>query len=94
MTFNLTNHAQTRLPQRNLKPEDIALVLKLGTETRDGVLMTKKDVRAAVDELKGDISRVERLLNTYVVTEGEDLITAYRPGRTKLKNVIRSARTN
>ena len=51
MTFNLTNHAQTRLPQRNLKPEDIALVLKLGTETRDGVLMTKKDVRAAVDEL-------------------------------------------
>ena len=92
MNLKITDHARTRLPQRNIKEEDVAIILNLGTETRDGVVMTNSDVRGAVEPLKRQIERIERLTNTYLVTDGEVLITAYRPGRRKLKRVMHSAR--
>ena len=89
LNYELTNHAQTRLPQRNLKKSDLDLVLTLGTETSDGIVLTNKDAAQAIKELKDEIERVERLTNLFVVVDCNRLITAYRPRRRKMKKIMR-----
>ena len=93
INYTLTKHAQTRLPQRNLSQKDIDLVLSYGTETRDGVMLMKRDVYREIKHLKRMIKRIERLKDTFVVIDGGSLITSYRPGPQKMKHVLRSIET-
>jgi hypothetical protein len=51
-------------------------------------VMTNSDVRGAVEPLKRQIEKIKRLRNTYLVTNSEVLITAYRPGRRKIKRAM------
>ena len=93
MNYTLTNHAQTRFAQRNLKPEDLELILIHGTETGDGVLLTRKDALREIEHLKGTMKRFKRLADTYVVADCGTIITSYRPGRRTMKRVSRSIET-
>jgi hypothetical protein len=91
MNLRITDHARTRLPQRNIKKSDLDLVMEHGTETRDGIILREKDVIEEIKELKAQIKRLERLINVYVVVNKNIMITAYRPRPGKLKKVMRSA---
>jgi hypothetical protein len=94
LNYQLTQHAKTRMPQRNLKKSDLDIVLTLGTEINDGVILTNNDASQAIRELKDEIKRVERLTNLFVVIENEALITAYRPRPSKMKKIMRRRRQN
>ena len=81
MPANLTIHARARVRQRGRRDEDVDFVLRHGTDTGDGVLLTNKDVQRLVTSAKHLIDMAERLKGERVVADGEQVITVFRANR-------------
>lgn len=78
MQIEITRHAETRMQQRGYRPTDIDTVLASGIETRNGFLLTRQQVTEEIAALKRQITLLQRLMNTFVVTDGGKIVTIYR----------------
>jgi len=87
--MELSPHAQQRLQQRGLSRPDISLILAHGTETNDGFFLRRRDAKEAERMLRKQISQLHRLVGKFVVTDGDTIVTAYHPGKTKQKAILR-----
>ena len=75
---NITQHAAARMRQRGYSQHDVALVRSFGTPVRDGYLLTRKDVKYALGDVRRDRQRLERLIGTALIELGGNMITVYR----------------
>ena len=89
MSFSLTKHAQCRAQQRGFRREDIDLLLSLGTETADGILLKRREADEYVRLLKHEIARVERLVDRMAITAEDRVVTVYRPSKRNRRRVLR-----
>lgn len=88
----LTQHGRERMAQRGFDAIDLALLLRFGVETADGLLMPRKQAAAAARGFRRLAEQVERLADTYGVVQDGRLVTMYRPDKEKRKRLQRSAR--
>ena len=86
--MNISNHAEIRMQQRGMLEQDIQLVLDYGTETSDGIFLRRKDIKSAEHNLKKMLQRLNRLAGSYVVLDGGDIVTAYRPNTRTEKRIL------
>jgi hypothetical protein len=89
MSAKLTKHAETRMNQRGFRERDIDLILRYGTECKDGVILEGRMVNRRVMELKREMAALERLAGSYAVTDGKTVKTVYRAGRRKRRAQLR-----
>lgn len=60
-SFEISHHAQTRMNQRSFSENDIQAILNYGTWLDDCcVVLTRKDVHRATEELRIAVKRLER----------------------------------
>lgn len=78
--MNITNHAMVRCGQRGFRITDIDLIVRFGTMTDEGVLLTKKDIMEAERQVKDVLKRLSKLEGTFVSTtpDGETVKTIFR----------------
>jgi len=88
---HVTQHAIQRMTQRGLKPDDLDLIMLIGTEVEGGYLVRSRDRQAAESELKRLLKQVRRLDGTRLVVESGTVVTAYRAGRKTERRLVRSA---
>ncbi|GIX09063.1 hypothetical protein [Elioraea sp.] len=85
----LTWHGRERMAQRGFNAIDLALLLRFGVETADGVAMTRKHAAAAAKGFRELAERTERLADVHGVVQDDRLVTIYRPGKEKRKRLLR-----
>ena len=83
-----TKHIRTRCQQRGIKERDLDLIAQFGTKTRDGLILTRKDISEVERETKRLVCRLSRLQDVFVAKDGETLITAYRAGRRQRRSQV------
>src|SRR5262245_14470633 len=88
----LTKHASSRIRQRGLSEQDVDVVLKLGADAGDAVVLTNKVIDGKIAEFKRTIAQLERLRGAAVIIEGDTVITAYRPRRRKMRKMLSRSR--
>jgi hypothetical protein len=83
----ITNHADKRMQKRGISKKDLDCLMKYGSQTRNGYLITKKDAQLLTQHLKQEISRIERLASkqTLVIVKGNTLVTTFPATHTQLK---------
>ena len=64
-----------------LKERDLNLIAQYGTETPEGLILTRKDIAEAEREEKRLVNRLSRLQDIFIATDGDTMITAYRATR-------------
>ena len=74
----LTKHIRTRCQQRGIKEADLALIYVYGTETKKGVILTRKDIAGVEREVKKLINRLSKLQDVFVAMDGETMMTTFR----------------
>jgi len=77
--LRITRHARVRGQQRGYLDGDISLVYEHGTLTRDGVLLTRKDVERSKQKNQALRHELDRLEGTKLVLQGNTVVTLYRP---------------
>ncbi len=87
--MRISAHAQQRMSQRALSKNDLNLVMRYGTETKDGYYLRQRDVEHQEKELRKIISQLHRLSGKYVVADGDTVITAYHPSKPRQKRILR-----
>lgn len=88
----LTHHARARLRQRGMKESDLEIVLRYGTNVREGVVLTDRDVSKAIRERRREIQRLEHLRGRTVIIEEGVVVTAYTAKDRDLKRKLRNRR--
>src|SRR5260221_10388613 len=71
----LSSHATTRLRQRGLSLNDMALVRVYGEEVADGFVMSNKSLDKRRQELLKELQRLERLRGVAVIEADPTVIT-------------------
>ena len=91
-TLTITNHCEARMSQRGIKKEDLDFLFSHSTDIGNNrIMLTKKDAIKVIENLKRQITKVERLTDKVIVVEGNDLITAYH-NTTSIRFVHRKVR--
>ncbi len=98
--MRVTPHAQMRMQQRGLNGGlDVQLFEKYASEFTDGLIMRRKDVvqaigeiQAEMDSLKAEKKRLEKIRNKSLITDGDNIVTAYKPSRRRAKRFLRTMR--
>jgi hypothetical protein len=72
-----TRHALMRAAQRGIREADIDLIVRYGTATPKGVIVTRRDFAEAEHEAKHLISRLSHLVGKFAATDGDDVITVF-----------------
>jgi hypothetical protein len=75
--IRLTAHAALRLAQRAIRPDDLALILLIGTEVEGGYFVRQKDCQAVQHDLKRLMEQIDRLSGKRVVVACDRIVTAY-----------------
>jgi hypothetical protein len=89
--INLTAHAVSRMSQRGMGLDDIALVEQYGIEVEGGYLVRRKDAQAFERDAKRKIDQLWRLVGKRVVRDGNVLITVYHANPHEERRLLRSA---
>ena len=76
-TLHITDHGRSRMRQRGLPAQDLNLLLQVGIDVPDGILVTRKGCDEVICRLKQVIGRLERLQGKRVVVCGDALVTTY-----------------
>ena len=79
--YMLTTHVQARCQQRGVKERDLDLIVQYGTETPNGLILTRKDIAEVEREVKRLMNRLSRLQDVFVATDGKTMKTTYRATR-------------
>ena len=88
-----SRHAETRMQQRGIREEDIALIIGLGTQVDDETwFMRNRDVTRGIEILKRGIRLLERLANRKVVMRRGHVVTAYPSRPADQKRTLRRGR--
>ena len=87
-SFRASQHMLQRCQQRGYRDDDIPLLLEVGVNTRDGVLLRNKDAARGIQQRKKEIQQLERLAGTLVILDAHGLTgkTAYRAGKKKIRH--------
>jgi len=75
----LTAHVRIRAQQRGVREADLDLIHQYGSETKDGLIMTRRDIAIVEREIKDLLDRLAKLDGVFVATDGESMITTFRP---------------
>jgi hypothetical protein len=86
--LEFTPHARCRMAQRNYFENDLALMLRFGTETPDGIML----LHAAYHEALAEAERVKRLIGSFVVIEDGVVRSIQRLNKSKAHRKLRSAK--
>ena len=76
-----TKHGMARIRQRGLKESDVDFIMRNGTDTGDGYMVTEKDARNMIKKAKQLIAMAERLRNKRIVADGAEVLTAFHATR-------------
>ena len=78
----ITRHGEARMSQRGIRKADLDLILAHGSDIgRDRIVLIKRDAAKAIQTLKQQIARIERLTDKVLVVEDGRLVTTYHPTR-------------
>lgn len=80
--MTITDHASSRLAQRAISIKDFDIVNKYGeSRNRSGgaieLVITEKAAAFAINMLKAEMKKIERMKNKSFILNGEVLITAF-----------------
>lgn len=87
--MTLSRHAQERMQQRGLSPEDLGLVRTFGQMVDDGYVMTNKALEARKKALLKELQRLERLRGMAVIELDSVTVTAFRADKGRIKRLQR-----
>jgi len=90
-TSQLTHHAIQRMGQRGFHDNDFDLIQLIGTAVEGGFIVLERDCQAAEHELKRLLGRIRRLGGSRLVVAGDQIITAYRAGKSTKRRLVRGA---
>lgn len=80
------------MAQRSVSDRDLDLILLLGTEVDDGVIVLERDCDNAIRVLKALAQQIERLAGKRLVYDNGRLITAFRVGPKQSGRLVRRGR--
>ena len=83
--IKMTKHAIQRKAQRGFGAVDEEIILRIGTQTEDGIIVTEKNAKDACNWIM-------KLKGTRIVLEGSKIITIYRAQPSTEKLLLRAAR--
>lgn len=84
MSVSLTKHLKARVRQRGLREDDVLVVMRLGEEWGDGIIMiTERVARREIEVRRREIARIQRLACKAVVARDNHVITAYHETESK-----------
>lgn len=86
--FRLTKHAEVRMQQRGRRPKDIEFVLTHGTETPEGILLTRRDVNTIEQEARRAIKLAHKLQNVFVPCEKGVVKTVFRASGAQQRRLL------
>ena len=86
----ITSHAFTRMAQRGIHSDDLDLILAIGTEVDDGVLVRRKDVARIEREVKDLLKRLRRIEGKRVVVADGHLVTAFHASDREQSRLLQS----
>ena len=86
----ITTHALTRMAQRGIHSDDLDLILAIGTEVDDGVLVRRKDVARIEREVKDLLKRLRRVEGKRVVVADGYLVTAFHASAREQSRLLQS----
>jgi hypothetical protein len=72
-----TRHVLKRAAQRGVKEKDLELIVRYGSETAKGVIMTRRDFAQVEQETKQLLGRLSHLVGKFVATQGAEIITVF-----------------
>lgn len=72
-----TEHVRKRAAQRGVRQADLDLILRYGSYTPKGVILTKRDFAELDRAHKLLIRRLSHLVGKFVAMEGADMITVF-----------------
>ena len=81
--MKFTNHAISRMSQRNINKKQLNIILVYGTKVREGFLFTKKDANEAAIDNPPFKDEIMRCINVAVIQLDELLITVMRTNKRK-----------
>ena len=88
-----TRHSETRMRQRGMKNEDVALILACATQVDDETWMLREqDAFHAIEARKREIRMLERLKNRKLVMCGRRVVTVYPYRLSDQKHTLRRGR--
>jgi transposase-like protein len=85
----MTKHAMERFAQRGLALSDVELILEIGSEVKDGYLVSAKDRQAAERLLKDLLNRIRRVEGRRIVVADGSIVTGYRADRREACRLLR-----
>ncbi len=92
MNLETTKHAVERFAQRGFMLDDAEIIMQLGTEVEDGFLVCDREVRKLEEQARAFLRRLDRVRGARVVVEGSTVITVYRAGKRKQKQLLKTLR--
>ena len=85
----LSDHAIQRMAQRSIHASDIDLIMAIGSEVRDGILVSRKDCENLEKSLKSLLNRVRRLEGQRLVLSQGRVVTAYHASKIEKHKLLR-----
>ena len=73
----LTSHAIMRMAQRGIDHIDLDLIIAIGSEVDDGLLVKRKDVAESELFLRGLLKRLKKIEGKRIVVADGCLVTAF-----------------
>lgn len=87
-----TKHFRMRMQQRAVRDSDVELILQIGTQTDQGILVRDKDAQQAIAKREWEIERILRFVGQCVILQGDSLITTYKASPRRQKMLLRGSR--
>lgn len=84
-----TRHAAARMSQRGIAPDDLRLVVGLGTEVEGGYLLRRKDYEEYAHLLRRLDDRARKLVGKRVVVREGVVVTAYHSSSNDEQRLLR-----
>lgn len=85
-----TRHGATRMRQRGMKNEDVALILAHATQVDNETwMLLERDANHAIKNRKQEIEALERLRNFKLVMCSDGVVTAYPSRPSDQKRTLR-----
>lgn len=76
------------MQQRGLKQADADLIMEFGTAVDSGYILKRKDVDTLEHDLRRLLARLHRLAGSYIVSDGDTVITAFRATPAQQRRLI------
>lgn len=86
---SLSQHALVRMAQRGIEMADLDLIMAIGSEVDDGVLVRKKDVKVMERAARALLQRLKKIEGKRFVMSGGCVVTAYHASSREEHRLLR-----